>query len=551
MNPADPAGTTGTAGTAEPYDVIIVGTGLSGTMLGSILARHGFRTLLLDGAQHPRFAIGESTIGQTLALLRLIAQRYDVPEIGYLASFPDTIKHVGSSHGQKTNFGFQIHQDGREPDPSQSNQLRIPEVIGYAAHYFRQDTDAYMFHTAVRYGCDARQNFRVERLDLRKDGVSVAGADGTVHEGRYLVDASGFRSPLAHQEDLREVPTRLKHQARSIFTHFIGVQPYDDHIDVPVGERPPVRWNDGTMHHIFDRGWMWVIPFDNHENATNQLCSVGIQIDPRMYPERSDLTPEEEFWLHVRRFPAVERHLAGARPVREWVRTGRMQYSSSRTVGDRWCLMSHAAGFLDPLFSRGLANTCEIINTLSWRLMDALREDDFAPERFEYVERLEQGLLDYNDQLVNSSFIAFADHRLWDCVFRLWGSASILGGRRLATAIARTVATGDDAHCRALDDDRYPGLWCPTDFYHELFTELVEVCERVEAGGISSEEAARRMRRRIQESDWMLPALGFTDPGTRFIDPTPARMREVGEWARTHPSKELREYLAIGHRELD
>jgi hypothetical protein len=33
----------------------------------------------------------------------------------------------------------------------------------------------------------------------------------------------------------------------------------------------------------------------------------------------------------------------------------------------------------------------EVINTLSWRLLGALRDDDFSVSRFSYVERLRQG----------------------------------------------------------------------------------------------------------------------------------------------------------------
>ncbi|MEV4053676.1 tryptophan 7-halogenase [Amycolatopsis sp. NPDC049688] len=529
--------------TQEPHDVIIIGTGLSGTILGAVLAGNGFRVLLLDGTQHPRFAVGESTIGQTLFMLRLIARRYGVPEIGYLGSFRDTIEKVGSSHGRKSNFGFVLHRDGEEPDPGETTMLRLLDVGSDAAHLFRQDSDSYMFHVAIRYGCEARQNFLVEKVDLAEDGVSVVGRDGTVYNARYLVDASGFRSPLARQLELRDEPGRLKHHARSIFTHMVGVRPIDDEVSFSPPYRPPVRFHEGTLHHIFDRGWMWIIPFDNHERATNRLCSVGIQLDPRRYPARDDLPAAEEFWTHVRRFPAVERQLAGARSVREWTRTGRMQYASTRTVGPRWCLMSHAAGFIDPLFSRGLSNTCEIINTLSWRLMEALRDDDFSPDRFAYVERLEQGLLDYNDKLVDMSFISFANFDLWNAVFRIWSAASVIGGKRFRDALARTVETDDDEHCRRLDDRPYPGLWWPTDCYAELFGEAVEVCQAVHEGRLAAQDAADVLIARIKQSDWMVPPLGFDRPEVHFIEPTMAKMAEVADWAARHPRPEIREYL--------
>ncbi len=45
------------------------------------------------------------------------------------------------------------------------------------------------------------------------------------------------------------------------------------------------------------------------------------------------------------RFPDIERQYAGGVPVREWVSTDRVQCSSKHLVGDRWCLLAHAAGF--------------------------------------------------------------------------------------------------------------------------------------------------------------------------------------------------------------
>ena len=533
----------------DRYDVIIVGSGLSGTMLGSILAKGGFRVLLLDGVQHPRFAIGESTVGYTLVTLRLIAERYGVPEIANLASFPDVLKNLGTSHGIKTNFGFQIHRDGEEPDPGNANMFRIPPALYKATHYFRQDTDAYMFATAIRYGCDARQNYRVEEVDFTGDGVRVRGGDGTGYDGRYLVDASGFRSPLANRLGLREQPPRLKHHARGIFTHMVGVARYDDHMGWGEAERPPVPFYTGTMHHMFERGWMWVIPFDNHENATNPLCSVGIQLDPRRYPKPEDMSPEEEFWSHVRRFPAVERQLRGARSVREWVGTPRMQYSSTGTVGERWCLMSHAAGFVDPLFSRGLSNTCEVINALAYRLMAALREDDFDVERFRYVERLEQGLLDYNDRLVNGAMISFSHYDLWNALFRFWACGNILGTRRLFHALEATKETGDDAYCAALDDNDFPGLWWPTDFYAEWFDELTAACEAVDAGDEDGGTAGKRMIQKVRETDWMVPAFGFAEPGHHYVNPTADVMKGMAAWVECHPREEIRRYAAIsqGH----
>src|SRR5262249_32828395 len=155
----------------------------------------------------------------------------------------------------------------------------------------------------------------------------------------------------------------------------------------------------------------WVIPFNNHARATNPLISVGLNLDPRVHP-KPDCPPREEFHRFLDRFPDVKTQFRGATAVRPWVSTGLLQYSSRQTVGYRWGLTSHAAGFVDALFSRGLSNSLEIVNALTGRLLDALREDDFSLERFTFVQTLEQGLLDFNDDLVANAYTSFTDFRL-------------------------------------------------------------------------------------------------------------------------------------------
>ncbi|MEL6109537.1 MAG: FAD-dependent oxidoreductase [Planctomycetota bacterium] len=43
---------------SDRYDVAIVGSGFSGSILAWILAKHGRRVALIDSSQHPRSAIG-------------------------------------------------------------------------------------------------------------------------------------------------------------------------------------------------------------------------------------------------------------------------------------------------------------------------------------------------------------------------------------------------------------------------------------------------------------------------------------------------------------
>jgi tetracycline 7-halogenase / FADH2 O2-dependent halogenase len=98
-----------------------------------------------------------------------------------------------------------------------------------------------------------------------------------------------------------------------------------------------------------------VIPFNNDEHPTNPLCSVGVNFDSQRFPNPDYLTSQQEWDRFLAQFPSIAEQFADARPVRDWVSTARTQFSSTQTVDDRWCMMSHAAGALDAVFSRRMS----------------------------------------------------------------------------------------------------------------------------------------------------------------------------------------------------
>jgi FADH2 O2-dependent halogenase len=305
------------------YDVLILGSGIAGTILGAILSNNGVKAALIDAGTHPRFAIGESTIPLTSGLLRLMADRFGIPELRNLTTFKDIEKSVGPTCGVKSNFGFVYHREGERHKPEETSQIVIPKMLDIEHHLFRQDVDAYMLRVAVGYGVDIYQQTRVQDFEVGDDGVTIETDKGTFR-GRYLVDGSGHGSPIARKLELREQPTRLKHHSRGLFTHMIGVKPFDDCVEPSRKSGQPHRWHNGTLHHVFDGGWLWVIPFDNHGNSCNNLCSVGFLLDPRRHP-RPDGNPEDEFRSIIARYPDMALQFENARAVRPWVSSGRIQ----------------------------------------------------------------------------------------------------------------------------------------------------------------------------------------------------------------------------------
>jgi FADH2 O2-dependent halogenase len=489
------------------YDVAILGSGIAGSMLGAVLARQGARVLLLDRGEHPRFALGESTVPHTSMMMRIIADRFDVPEIKHCSTFEGLRKKVTTSCGIKRNFGFVYHRPGEPQRAEEATQSLIAEYPhGPESHYFRQDIDAYLLYAAIRYGADSRQKIDIVDFEIDEQGVHLASRQGERFEARYLVDAAGFRSPMAEKFGLRERPTRLKTHSRSIFTHMIGVKPYDDCV-VPHGAHGmPRLWSQGTLHHIFDGGWMWIIPFDNHAEATNPLCSVGLNLDSRLYPKPAGVSAEAEFRDFIARYPDMAAQLVGARAVRDWVSTERLQYSATANVGYRFCLMSHASGAVDALFSRGMANTCEIVNAVAPVLLRALAEDDFAVERFAYVDQLQQKQLDYNDRLVNCSYISFVDFDLWNAWYRIWVIGAFYGWLRLNRYYNKYQQTGDPTWFEKMEAPAYFGSLCPgLAGYEQLFNAAASEVEAVGEGRQTPALATERIFKILNALDFVPP----------------------------------------------
>jgi FADH2 O2-dependent halogenase len=268
-----------------------------------------------------------------------------------------------------------------------------------------------------------------------------------------------------------------------------------------------------------------VVPFDNHKDSRNKATAVTLTLDPARYPAKPGLAPEEEFFAHAARFPDIATQFDGVAALREWRSEDRLQYSSAQTVGDRWCLLGASAGYVDPLFSRDLSDTAEAINSLAWRLLRAVGDDDFSAGRFAFVNRLQQNLLDFDDDLVASAYSAFDDSALWNAVFKIWAWGSGAGTFRMQHALTRYLADGDDAHLNALEDVPHPGYaWPDHEGYVKLFAHMTSRCEAYRAGDVGAAAAGAELFDMIADSGLFPRHMGFAEREQRFVHPTPRQV---------------------------
>lgn len=533
----------------DRFDVIILGSGLAGSILATILAKHNTRVLMLDKATHPRFAIGEALTSHTEKLFSLLSHQYSIPEFAHLSSFNNICTNITDSGcGYKRSFGFLYHREGKE----QLSQERIQWGVTHSSHLFRQEIDHYLVKVAIKYGAKLLSGINVTDLSTDENKVEVEVNNGELLTANYLIDASGYSSLLAKKYNLREKPTRFKSQSRTIFTHMTGVKNTDDCLKD--NHQNVVPWYKGTVHHVFDGGWMWIIPFNNHETSTNSISSVGLNLDVRRFPKYNSITPEVEWESIISRFPTIANQFENAKPIRKWISTGNLQYSSSSCVGERFYVLPHASGFIDPIFSVGLIQTLTIISPLAAIILEAVANNDFSTEKFSLLASLQEDTFDYNDNIANCTYISFQDFNLMNAWLRVWLLQHMMSVAKIILTRLQGFSLETYRKQNIKDWSRFTGI----DYLQDIDPRIekwgkkyveraISEIEKVDKKLISPEQATKNITDLLNSSNWLFRTCGIANPSNRFVDLLTSKQFAISFiaysfWSQIFLKKEARPY---------
>ena len=501
------------------YDIAIMGSGIVGSALGAILARHNLNVIIFEAKSHPRFSIGESMILETSEAMRAVAELYDVPELAYFSS-ENFFAHIGTSHGVKRHFSFLHHETNQTHDPERTLQAIIPkQPHGHELHLYRQDADYFVMTTAIKYGATVRQNTPVQDVEIHNDGVTILTQSGQSIQADYIVDAGGFRSILADKFDLRDF--NLQTHSRAIFTHMINVPDFHQTGGSQQDYGLPYSVAEGTLHHVFLGGWLWVIPFNNHARSTNPLCSIGLMLDPRIHPPQDNMTAEEEFFTIIEQFPSIYAHLVQGKAVRDWTRTGRIQYASKQVVGDRYSLLGHAAGFIDPLFSKGLYCSWASLSILADLLLKAKTTGDYSRMAFLPLEKMTLSYIQTNDRLIANAYKTFSHYKLWNAYSVLWLLGAYTEYVKLTTA--RGMSEDRDTYYRYMVGLKLAGGGFPEfDRVANKIDSLIAEVDPMDNGQVT--RVVAEIHACLLEIDWLPKAFADVLHGKTYLPKNKLRL---------------------------
>ncbi len=394
-------------------DIAIIGAGFSGSLLSLLLKRIGLRCVLIDRGSHPRFAIGESSTPIANLILEDLARRYDLPRVAPFASYgswkrayPDIVC------GLKRGFSYIHHTLGQDfrPRDDHANELYVAASAGADnadTHWLRSDFDQFLADEAVREGIPYFDQASIDTLLPRGDGWELRGnrlGESLKWTADLVVDASGDGGFLARQLGIGPHPDGLKTRSRGLFSHFTHVKRWHDLFTARGGNASnhPYPCDDAALHHVFDGGWMWVLPFDNG------VTSAGFSLDPERFPLDKSIAPEDEWAAIMRRLPAVAEQFSEAEPTVPWRQTGRIQRRLQRSSGPNWVMLPNTASFHDPFFSTGNAFTLNGIDRLLLMLERSWKRPEWADEMRRYDELI-QVETEFLDRLVSGCFAGFRD----------------------------------------------------------------------------------------------------------------------------------------------
>jgi geranylgeranyl reductase family protein len=297
----------------EP-DVLVVGAGPAGAAISILLARQGYRVLLVDRATFPRDKACAEYLSP--ACTPLLAQLGVLDTV--LKAAPQRLQGMRVIDYRGRSCWGRFVQDGQC-----LYGLALPRLV----------LDHLLVEQARREGVELRTGFWVRQPLL--DGQRVCGVSGQQAQYRetvrakLVIAADGVQSTLARRLGLIQRIRWLQHVA--FVTHYAGIHPV----------RP---W--GEMF-LIPSGYIGLAP------VSNTVVNVSVVVRAARLAA-AQTTSQVFFAQTVQAHPELRRRFAQARQVKNLLTTGPMAQRTVCPRHDGIMLIGDAAGFFDPFTGQGI-----------------------------------------------------------------------------------------------------------------------------------------------------------------------------------------------------
>lgn len=336
----------------ESCDVLIIGGGPSGSVAACKLVKEGFKVIVLEKLDFPRFVIGESLLPKCNEILDEIGildiietQKYmlkpgaifiDENKIEEFVDFRDNL-------GQKHNTSFQVK---------------------------REEFDNMLLQTAKKLGADVRHKIEVIDYDNSQNIIYTENENGEKNsfKTRFVLDASGYGRVLSKLLNLDE-PSDLKLR-NAILTRMTGEirrkKNEEGFIDIVI--------------HDDNKAWFWGIPFSDGVTSIGIVCEEDYFLD-------SNLSKEEFLLKSINSHKYLKEKYKNAKQVGPVRIINGYSASIKKMYGKGFAMSGNATEFLDPVFSSGVTLALESSSKVATMIIDELngKEVDWKRDYEDYM----------------------------------------------------------------------------------------------------------------------------------------------------------------------
>ena len=297
------------------YDAVVVGARCAGASTALLLARRGYRVLLVDRATFPSDTMSTHWVHQS--------------GLAYLQSWGllDRVRACGCPPLRSVTFDFgPFSLTGSSPPADGVAEALAPR---------RFVLDQLLVEAAVEAGAELRQGFAVSEL-LEEDGA-VCGIRGTTAQGttvtercRIVVGADGLHSRVARAVDAPEYDA-VEPLVSAYYSYWSGVE------------------TNGLEMYDRPRRGMGVIPTND-----GLTCVVSAWPSSEASAFRADL--EANFLATLELAPDLAGRVLAGRREEPFVGTPGIPNRYRRPYGPGWALVGDAGYVKDPITAQGITD---------------------------------------------------------------------------------------------------------------------------------------------------------------------------------------------------
>ncbi|WP_103867449.1 NAD(P)/FAD-dependent oxidoreductase [Aquimarina sp. I32.4] len=349
------------------YDIIIMGGGSSGPILGALLQKKSnLNIAIFEQEKFPRNKIGKSFTHPIIPILE---------EAGVL-------QKIVTSKCWIKKYGGIFDWDHTSPRTTffdMQNYLE-DQVYRWAIHTDRAEFDKILLDHAKELGVSVFEEKKITTYRPNSGNRYVKLKSGEKINCSIFVDASGRKNNVI----LSAIKSFLSNYKNlTAWIHITSGKPAED---------LEGNWNIFRKDQLspiacfaFEHGWVWYIPIPkiiNNKHTT--VHSLGIVTDPKLVRSLGkNLNKPKELFEFVKTIPMLHELIKDAKPISDEtkiVSNYSMIQDKFCDLNEGWIMVGDSTYFVDPLFSSGVAFAGGMASTASLLIRETIENQKLTLE---------------------------------------------------------------------------------------------------------------------------------------------------------------------------